>query len=129
MEPTILCDKNVSARVGDLYVKIKCMVEHPNVDVDHYAFEIGETGEVIYPGNVTDSFDEVSVQVSWQWSSSSSSTSVPACNPSAKPHARSYARIHSRTHTGKRSPTLQALVYDIFPSTTAVFSYVNVVGS
>ena len=103
MEPTISCDKNVSARVGDLYVKIACVVEHPNVDIDHYAFEIGETGEVIYPGNVTDSFDEVTVQVSWQAVVLLFFYVCSCVQPSEKPHTRSYARIHSRTHTGKHS--------------------------
>ena len=73
MEPTITCDKNVSASVGDLYVKLSCEVDHPNVEIDRFAFEIGDTGDVIVPGETTDSFDEVMVVVSLHWSSFSSS--------------------------------------------------------
>ena len=123
MEPTISCDKNVSARVGDLYVKIACVVEHPNVNIDRYAFEIGETGDVIYPGNVTDSFDEVTVQVSWQRSSAFSSASVRACNHQQNhTHARTHAYTHVHTQANA-NPHTPSIAFRHLPPNSARFSY------
>ncbi|KAK7109275.1 uncharacterized protein [Littorina saxatilis] len=62
LEPIITCDKNASAHPGDLYVKITCEVDHSNVKVVAYSFEIGDTGDIIFPGNISKSYDEVTLK-------------------------------------------------------------------
>jgi len=62
LKPTIKCEVNNSAHVGDKYVKLTCIVNHATVDVDHYAFEIGESGEVITKDGKSKNFHELKVK-------------------------------------------------------------------
>ncbi|XP_076470336.1 uncharacterized protein LOC143300497 [Babylonia areolata] len=62
LEPVITCDKNVSAKVGDLYVKIKCRVDHKNIQIERYRWEIEESGEMVVQEETSKNYHEVIVE-------------------------------------------------------------------
>ncbi|XP_076460832.1 uncharacterized protein LOC143293629 [Babylonia areolata] len=47
LEPVITCSQNASGRPGEKYMRLTCRVGHERVEVDHYSFEIGHSGEIV----------------------------------------------------------------------------------
>lgn len=63
VQPVFHCNKNISAPVGDRYVKLTCIVEHPDVGIDKFAWVYGDSGTTIEGSAVIGNYDESSIEV------------------------------------------------------------------
>lgn len=62
VQPVFHCNKNISAPVGDRYVKLTCIVEHPDVGIDKFAWVYGDSGTTIEGSAVIGNYDESSIE-------------------------------------------------------------------